>query len=190
MRKTSYWDLRIETIYFDTIMTYRKIPISELFAENKPTSNLSKNYSLKLIVKYLYFLKVNSKEFWNTTYIHMFCYLCTKMTWTFTNERVYVCLKRKGRLIGDGEIHPYRHPFESITKIAQSMNKHATTCATRKAKKHGQGPDPLMHELNFSNFTFPISMKISLDRQNWDLLHWTKLQCGKVYCWKNTKINL
>jgi len=63
--------------------------------------------------------------------------------------RVYV-LKKKGQLIGDGEIHPYRHPFESTMKIAQSMNKHATTRATRKAieaKKHKRGRDPLMHEL-------------------------------------------
>lgn len=63
---------------------------------------------------------------------------------------VCVCLKRKGQLIGDGEIHPYRHAFESITKIAQSMNKHVTTCATEKtieAKKHRL--DLLMHEINF-----------------------------------------
>lgn len=57
------------------------------------------------------------------------------------HERVYMCLKRKGRLIGDGKIHPYRHPFESTTKIAQSMNKHATIHATRKTKKHRRGPD-------------------------------------------------
>lgn len=67
-------------------------------------------------------------------------YVCTKMTWSvFMN--MCACLKRKGRLIGDGEIHPYRHPFESTTKIAQSMNKHATTRATGKAigaKKHGR----------------------------------------------------